>query len=135
MLIWDGAVVRTVTVTVTEGEDSSPVAGATAILMRSGPASVFSSLTEQERLAWLLDLTHEGMAGTTAADGSVTLCSHFPAGGHRFLFRRTGTYGIAGVLIIVNKGAVRYSKPIEHLMQVKERSLNEELPPISVSLP
>jgi hypothetical protein len=134
-MIWDGAIMRSVTITVLESGGHSPVSGATAILMRHGSETDFEALPEQERQAWIADLTHGGMAGTTGADGSVTLRSHFPAGGHSFLFRRTGSYGIAGTLMIARQGVICYSESLEHLIPAKKRSLNDELPPISVSLP
>lgn len=134
-MIWDGAIVRSVTVTVLEGGGHSPVSGATVILMRHGSETYLSALSEQERQSWIADLTHDGMAGTTGADGRVTLRSHFPAGGHSFLFRRAGSYGIAGTLVVARQGIVRYSETLEHLIPAKKRSLNDDLPPISVSLP
>ena len=134
-MIWDGAIVRSLTVTVLEGGGHSPVSGATAILMRHGSETDLLALPEQERQSWIADLTHDGMAGTTGADGRVTLRSHFAAGGHSFLFRRTGSYGIAGTLVIARQGVVRYSKSLDDLIPAKKRSLNDELPPISVSLP
>ena len=132
---WTGAVPKTFTVRVTQGESRTQVQGATVLFFRTKKeAETFAGMKGAERLDWLDALTVSQMSGLTSGDGRVSLRGQFGAGGQSSLLWNRGAWRAAGILMIESTDKSWTTYKLEDLIEMEKRTLGQEMPLIEVTL-
>ena len=132
-MIWDGAVMKSIDVTVVAADSGLPLPGRTVVMLGAGGVRSLSGLDVSTRADLISSLREGGSAGTTDEHGRVTVRAHLRAGGTDTFFLHRGRFAADGLLLIVEGSDIVLEKDLEALYPGMH-SIGEGLPPTTLTI-
>jgi len=132
-MIWDGAVMKSIDVTVIGQDSGAPLPGRTVVMLGAGGVRSLSGLDVSTRSELISRLKEGGSAGTTDEHGRVTVRAHLRAGGTDTFFLHRGRFAADGRLLIVEGGDIVQEQDLEALYP-GTHSIGDRLPPTTMKI-
>lgn len=134
LMIWDGRTNKKLSITLLDSKGIRPIPGATVYHVGDSLFEDLQKMPLADQRAHKEMLGKDGHLNVTSSDGKTEIVCSLPAGGTQSLLRKSGSFGIRGMLVVELDGQIKFADELKHLLPLKQWSLSDSLPPITVKL-
>lgn len=133
-MVWDGRIDKKVSITLLNSEGTRPILGAAVYHVGNSLFEDLQKMPLPDQRAFKEVFAKDGHLNVTASDGKTEIICALPSGGTESLLRRSGSFGIRGMLVVELDDQIKFAGELKDLLPLKQWSLSDSLPPITVKL-